>query len=95
MLSTSNIKKKGGYSLFPKIQTSNNINETNVEKNYDFKELTKKMYTEVFSTGLNLKYDDSKKSFADNKKTIDKDKDGLKRISLKNYLTKSDFTYFS
>ncbi len=95
MLSTSNIKKKGGYSLFPKIQTSNNINETNVENNYDFKELTKKMYTEVFSTVLNLKYDDSKKSLADNKKTIDKDKDGLKRISLKNYLTKSDFTYFN
>ena len=94
MFSTSNIKKKNELSILPKLKKLNNINETtNDEKNYNFKELTNKMYTEMYNKGLNFKYDESKKSSLDSQKVINKT--GLKKIHLKNFLSKNDFIYFN
>jgi hypothetical protein len=94
MLSTNNIKKKSAFSILPKIPNLNNLNESNLEKKNDFNEFTMKMYTEVFNNkGLNLKFDESKKNSTDSKKILNQE--GLKRIKLKNYLTKNDFTYFN
>ena len=94
MLSTNNIKKKSGFSILPKIPNLNNLNESNFEKKNDFNEFTMKMYTEVFNNkGLNLKFDEAKKNSTDSKKILNQE--GLKRIKLKNFLTKNDFTYFN
>ena len=90
-LSHTNDKKELNI-IFPKLKNLNNtkgIKSIN-SNNDNFKNLTNKIYTEIYKTDFNYPYDELIKE----EKRSNKNKRENEKVNLKNYLTKNDFTYF-
>ena len=90
-LSHTNDKKELNI-IFPKLKNLNNtkgIKSIN-SNNDNFKNLTNKIYTEIYKKDFNYPYDELIKE----EKRSNKNKKENEKVNLKNYLTKNDFTYF-
>ena len=74
--------------IFPKLKNiNNNLNNTNYEKKNGLKNLTNRMFTDIYNN--NNIFDESVKNDTKNNRSK------TEKIQLKNFMTKNDFTYFS